>query len=48
MNITELEANNCCSIIAMELSKSVANSAKKESIAHIFFIIVESTESAKN
>ena len=32
---TELEANNCCSIIAQDLSNSVVNSANKESIAHI-------------
>ena len=36
---TELEANNCCTIIAQDLSNSVVNSvvnsANKESIAHI-------------
>ena len=33
---TELDANNCCSIIAQDLSNSVVNSANKESILRIF------------
>ena len=32
---TELDANNCCSIISQDLLNSVVNSANKESLAHI-------------
>ena len=36
---TDLDANNCCSIIAQDLLNSVVNSANKESIAHIRVMI---------